>query len=173
MSYETRIVNQTRFRFFSHAEIPLETSPDEWILEDAKSGAGAEAVAAQIPAAVSAVPIIDDNSSPHTPEASIVASRASTAEAAVEDVGPTEAADDDTPASNAAMGGDTNALKDVDENTRTTECNICDHPPPTRGQVTEESCMSETEIEPPSDADVEDNAETDNRSGLIRSAACL
>merc|ERR1719383_1549301 len=38
-----------------------------------------------------------------------------------------------------------------------------ERPPAARGQITEESCMSETEIEPPSDADVEDNAETDSR----------
>ena len=161
-------------------EQPLETSPEEWVGEDVKFSSSASPAAVSlalappaptIPAAASPAAASPAPASP-VPVSPALASPATGSPVAVRMVPDASAISAvatgsvvNSPAGAWAEGPDANT--ELSDNQYETVSSLNAGPTrrdsSTRGQVTEESCVSETEIEPPSDADVEDNAETDNR----------
>ena len=133
---------------FLKPEMPLETSPDEWVMDDVKSYPASTASPAAV-ASPSKLATIPPSSTPALPvkESVIVPTYSPVFAAAVGDAvtAPTYATAVESLVAPVPNGT-------VPQSHR-----------PVRVQIAEESCPSETEIEPPSDADVEDNAETDTR----------
>ena len=146
-------------------EIPLETSPDEWIVDDVKSppatlplpaGSAHSSLTPTESPAAAAAPASPAASASPAPSTEMSAATPSTASPDVSSAAP---AMTKTPEPAVQKG----AQDEPPTASTTAAAAAQERPPAARGQITEESCMSETEIEPPSDADVEDNAETDSR----------